>query len=245
MHRTYNKKYRVDTTRHPAWDYGWNAKYFVTICTAKHKHFLGNIKDETVHLSEIGKIGSKFWTEIPKHFSFVVLDGFVVMPNHIHGIIIIDKPVEAQNLAPPKSTPYRAKEAQNIASVPGSEAQNIASVPGSEAQNIASVPGSEAQNIAPLQQQRFMYLPDYKTHNNFSSQSQNLPAIIRGYKAAVKKYATINKIDFEWQKLYFDRIIRDNNEMDRIKEYIVSNPKNWAENKFNEPLFERQESNEK
>ncbi len=42
--------------------------------------------------SDIGKIAQKFWLEIPNHFPFVILDAFVVMPNHVHGIIIIDKP---------------------------------------------------------------------------------------------------------------------------------------------------------
>ncbi len=88
----FRDKYRIPSSRLQNWDYGWNAPYFVTICTAKREYYFGEIKNRKIHLSGIGKIAQQFWQEIPKHFPFVILDAFVVMPNHVHGIIIIDKP---------------------------------------------------------------------------------------------------------------------------------------------------------
>ena len=88
----FRDKYRIPSSRLQNWDYSWNAPYFVTICTAKRECYFGDIVNREMHLSDIGKIAQKFWLEIPNHFPFVILDAFVVMPNHVHGIIIIDKP---------------------------------------------------------------------------------------------------------------------------------------------------------
>ena len=73
-------------------DYSWNAAYFITICTQNREHFFGEVINKEMKLSGIGNLAIQFWEEILEHFSFVFLDEFIVMPNHIHGIIIIDKP---------------------------------------------------------------------------------------------------------------------------------------------------------
>lgn len=109
-------KYRVESARLQNWDYGANGLYFITICTANRECYFGDVLVDTTNgnvddavetpklcvsitpttpimqLSEIGKMAHHFWTEIPNHFPFVELGEFVVMPNHIHGIIIINKP---------------------------------------------------------------------------------------------------------------------------------------------------------
>jgi len=83
-------KYSVETTRLKNWNYGKNGYYFVTICIKNCECVFGNVNDKKMILSEIGRIAEKFWLEIPTHFPFVKLDEFIIMPNHIHGIIIID-----------------------------------------------------------------------------------------------------------------------------------------------------------
>lgn len=100
----FQNKYRIPSARLQNWDYGSNAMYFVTICTAHREYYFGNIINvetpesgvstttPTMELSEIGEMAYRFWTEIPNHFPFVELGEFVVMPNHVHGIIIINKP---------------------------------------------------------------------------------------------------------------------------------------------------------
>ena len=102
----YKNRYRISSSRLQSWNYGWNGAYFVTICTANRKHYFGEIINNKMGLSQIGKLAEKYWHEIPQHFPFVKLGAFVVMPNHVHGIIIIDKSdndnnvnVETQNIA--------------------------------------------------------------------------------------------------------------------------------------------------
>ncbi|MES2776162.1 MAG: hypothetical protein V4722_18435 [Bacteroidota bacterium] len=91
MVEKYKGKYRISSARLANWDYTSNGSYFITICTKDRIHFFGEISNDEMHLTEIGILAEKFWFEIPEHFPFVELGNFVVMPNHIHGIIIIDK----------------------------------------------------------------------------------------------------------------------------------------------------------
>jgi len=71
-------------------DYSLSGYYFVTICTKNRQKYFGDIIDNKMILNNYGEIIKKYWLEIPKHFNNVELDEFVVMPNHVHGIIIIE-----------------------------------------------------------------------------------------------------------------------------------------------------------
>lgn len=113
----YKNKYRIPSARWAAWDYGSNAAYFVTICVANRTHDFGQIQNGEMKLSPLGKSAQDCWNEIPKHFPFVELGEHVVMPNHAHGVIVINKPVETQNIA---SLPLPNKF--------GSQSQNLASI---------------------------------------------------------------------------------------------------------------------
>ena len=101
MPAKFRNKFRIESARKMDWDYGSNAAYFITICTKDRRCYFGEVKHNEMHLSEIGKIADQYWREIPQHFPFVRLENHVVMPNHIHGIVIIEKtdPVETQDLA--------------------------------------------------------------------------------------------------------------------------------------------------
>jgi putative transposase len=91
MIKKYQNKYRIESARLKNWDYGSNGAYFVTICTKNREHYFGEIENKKMILSELGKVAYEFWEEIPNHFPFVELGNFVIMPNHLHGILIIDK----------------------------------------------------------------------------------------------------------------------------------------------------------
>ena len=83
------------------YDYSQPGAYFVTICTKDRLNLFGEIVNEQMHLSAAGQIARRCWDELPDHFGSIELDQFVVMPNHIHGIIIIlDGPVGATHASP-------------------------------------------------------------------------------------------------------------------------------------------------
>ena len=86
----FQDKYKVDSTRLKWQDYADDGWYFVTICSGKRKIFFGNIVDFKVVLNNTGLIVQNIWLAIPSQFKYVSLDSFIIMPNHIHGIIVID-----------------------------------------------------------------------------------------------------------------------------------------------------------
>ncbi|MCE2963395.1 MAG: transposase [Chitinophagales bacterium] len=87
----FNNQYRISSARLAGYDYGQNGAYFITICTKNRIHYFGEIVDRKMILNEIGNLAHEYWQEIPNHFSYIELANFVVMPNHIHGILIIYK----------------------------------------------------------------------------------------------------------------------------------------------------------
>ena len=91
--KKFQNKYRIESTRLKNWDYGRNAAYFITICTGDRQYFFGKIINDNMILNKSGSIAHRLWMDIPKHFPYIILDEFVVMPNHVHGILIIDKPI--------------------------------------------------------------------------------------------------------------------------------------------------------
>ncbi|NOU20894.1 MAG: hypothetical protein HOO93_03745 [Methyloglobulus sp.] len=118
MTTKFNNQYRIKSTRLRYWDYGSNAAYFVTICTANKTHYFGEVVEGKMQLSQIGRFAEKCWHEIPEHFPFVALDGFVAMPNHVHGIIVINKPVETQDFASLRQNHNKfGPQSQNLASI--------------------------------------------------------------------------------------------------------------------------------
>ncbi|WP_029038692.1 transposase [Salinimicrobium xinjiangense] len=99
MSQKFRNKYRISTTRIQTWDYGSNASYFITICTGGRIPFFGKISpgNPQMDLSALGHVAFDLYKNIPSYFSYVVLDEFVIMPDHIHGIITIKKPITDGN----------------------------------------------------------------------------------------------------------------------------------------------------
>lgn len=202
----YQNKYRIASARAQWWDYGWNGAYFVTICTKNRECFFGEIRDGVMHLSQIGEIANHCWLEIPQHFPFVKLDKHVVMPNHVHGIVIIDKPNDGRDIM---------DNGRNV------ETQNFASLrrPSNQPQSNPISPTTTPKT----------------PKNQFGPQSKNLASIIRGFKTGVTINAREILADFAWQSRFHDHIIRDDQGFQRIADYIVNNPANWNDDNFYTP----------
>ncbi len=170
----FRNRYRIESTRKRGFNYASDGMYFVTMCTQGRAPIFGHIRNHMMCVEEMGRIAWQCWESIPEHFPFAHPDAFVVMPDHVHGIVRFDH--------------HAIVETQNFASQ--------------------------------LQTQYFASL-----QNRFGPQSQNLASVIRGFKTGVKTYATKTGIDFAWQPRYHDRIIRDADAYERIRRYIVNNPR--------------------
>jgi putative transposase len=88
--KLFRNKYRVESQRLKYWDYSTPGWYYVTICTKNMKCWFGKIENGKMVLNELGKIVVETWKNIPEHYKKIELDYFVIMPNHMHGIMIIN-----------------------------------------------------------------------------------------------------------------------------------------------------------
>ena len=88
----YKNTYRNDTTRLQGYDYAAAGLYFVTICTADRRWFFGEVRCGIMGLSDIGAVAHRYWNEIPDHFAHAAVDAFIVMPDHVHGILVLQGP---------------------------------------------------------------------------------------------------------------------------------------------------------
>lgn len=167
------------------YDYSRAGAYFITICTYHRECLFGEIIDGKMDLNDAGRVAEQCWNDIPGHFPYVELDAFVVMPNHVHGILIImDENVGTQNSA---------------------------------MQNIGMKNEVGVKNISPLQ----LNQPPHGT-------SKTIGSIIRGFKIGVTKWMRQNTEFYQiWQRNYYEHIIRNENELNRIRTYIVNNPEKW------------------
>ena len=208
MSDNFQDRYRIPSSRWQNWDYGWNGAYFVTICTHGREHYFGEIVDGKMVLSNTGIIADILWYEIKKHCNTVELDAFVVMPNHVHGILILTgDQIDRQDFVDWNFDDIIRVNTGAVAV----ETRHALSLQPSQPSPPQSTPG----------QQRFQ------------NQGKNtVSSIIGSYKSAVSKHAHRLKINFDWQPRFHDHIIRNDKEYQRISAYIQNNPSNWKGDKF-------------
>ncbi len=155
------------------YDYAQAGAYFVTICTHKRACLFGVITDNGMRPNGYGKTVEACWAALPRHYSYVELDAFVVMPNHVHAIIVL-----------------------------------------LEDANDAAV--GAGLRPAPT---------------DHVSQRHGLQEIVRAFKSFSAR--RINALRGTpgvpvWQRNYYERIIRNERELQAIREYIANNPCWWA-----------------
>lgn len=199
-------KCRIGSTRLPKWDYRWKGAYFITICCKNREHYFGEISDNKMQLSEIGIIADILWYEIKNHAQNVDLGAFVVMPNHVHGILILNNWIDTEN--------------NTIALTRDVETTHALSLRPSEQQST-EIPYEPSIKMG---------------QKRFQNQGKNsVSSIIGSYKSAISKHAHRLGFDFEWQERFYDNIIRDDEAFNTISEYIVNNPKRWKDDRFYPP----------
>jgi len=181
-----NLPYRK-SIRLKGWDYSNPGLYFITICTKNRIHHFGEIRDGIMGLSVPGCLAWHYWREIPDHHPNVVLDEFIVMPNHLHSIVVIE---------------YQETDSQPVGPLHATAVQNVDSV--------------------------------HKMMSNISPDVGSLSTIIRSYKSAITGWCNANGHEyFAWQSRFYDHIIRNEASLNRIREYIATNPLRWQMDREN------------
>ena len=156
------------------YDYSAVGAYFVTICSWNKRFLFGNILSGEMILNETGEVAHKCWKGIPQHFPHVMIDEYIIMPNHVHGILVIKGGiVGAKNFSPSK---------------------------------IGAPRGT----------------------------SKTIGSVIRGFKIGVTKWARQNtSVEHVWQRNYYEHVIRNEEELNLVRKYIINNPKCWEMDREN------------
>lgn len=151
------------------YNYSKHGAYFVTLCSWQRECLFGEIDDRKMHLNEIGLIVNDTGSWQGKHYPYLGLMDFVIMPNRFHGILLFDRSMGGSRTAP-------------------------------------------TERIKPLGR----ILGAFKTRST---------KLVNEFRQAPG--API------WQRNYYERIIRNESELNRISDYIVSNPTNWIDDENN------------
>jgi REP element-mobilizing transposase RayT len=168
------------------YDYTQPGAYFVTMVTYQREDLFGEIVDGEMRLNWTGELVKREWERLPHRFPHIQLDEFIVMPNHIHGLILI--------IGPDRGTAANNED---------EDIKITRCAPTNREQFSKPVPGS-------------------------------IPTIIRSFKSAVS--LRVNRSRFSlgapvWQRNYFERIVRNHSELERIQAYIHQNPTRWADDR--------------
>jgi len=183
--------------RLPAYDYAQAGAYFVTICVQNRECLLGEVIEGQMILSGPGQMVETVWPELPQHYPNVQADAFVVMPNHIHGIII---------LVGAGAPPHIGHVGAGPCACPG------------VAPTVDD--SGRPQGVAP---------------------TLSLPDVVHRFKSLTTAKYRRNVLQDGWppfpgrlwQRNYYERVIRDDEELNRIREYIIDNPARWTEDPEN------------
>lgn len=174
-------KHKRKSIRLVGYDYGQTGAYFVTISAYQNQPIFGQITNGKEKHSEIGEIIHREWYRTAEIRKNITLGNFVIMPNHIHGIVYID---------------------------------------------IENIVLAKDSDFLPLSRE---YV------NQFAPPSNNLGAIIRGFKSTVTKQVRhlYNDPKYEvWHINYYEHIIKNENALTYIQNYIINNPQKWEDDRF-------------
>lgn len=182
MPEKYRNKYRIEPNRAQFWNYSEPASYFISVCTKNRAYILGRIKTGIMVYSRYGQIAANELQKIPEYHKRIILDEWIVMPNHIHCIITLGQ-----------------YDFDNGVSLIGDN-------------------NNDDDTVYRKQRRKML-----------------IPKILGKYKQQTSKQINIlrNTPGFNnWQKDYYDHIIRDHKSYDRIRNYIINNPIRWKEDTF-------------
>lgn len=166
-------KYRRSIRLH-GFDYGQPGAYFVTVCTRDRACLFGEVVEGEMVLNAFGAIVQECWQDLPNHYPHVGLYEFVVMPNHVHGIIPLTGETVGAGLRPAPTT-------------------------------------------------------------DVVSRRHGLPEVVRAFKTfSARRVNELRRHPFAslWQRGYYEHVIRNERDLERIREYIVGNPVNWTKDEY-------------
>jgi len=223
------------------YDYSENGAYFVTICTRNREHLFGEIKNEEMRLNDAGRMIDRWWYELGNRFPDIELDAFVVMPNHIHGIIVIKNlpvpdPVRAILSNRPEPAPDCVRAIPCNRPEPESNPDfnpNPNTNTGTEEMwKRKREQGDYSESPVRMQKMRIRKIPNtYDGLGRYISWFKRMTANEYIRRVKTEEFPRFEKSI--WHRNYYESIIRDDGEWNAFQEYIEKNPEMWNEDELN------------
>ena len=231
-------KHHRRSIRLKGYDYSQNGAYFVTFRTQENGAIFGEVMDGVMKLNEPGRMVETVWMEIPIFYPGISIDAFQIMPNHFHGIIIIDY-IDIIATPAQSGNPGDSENSKNAGN-PEKTGDPVRATPrGCPFPKLiegiylgqGDLGQGQARGPAPTRGTG----PTAVNQGINSASRLSLPDVVHRFKTmTTKQYADGVKNSgwppFPgrlWQRNYYERIIRNQGEFDRIRRYIINNPANW------------------
>lgn len=205
MFKNSDVDYKIESTRLQNRSYSIPGRYFITICTHQNRCYFGNISQGQMVLSHIGNIAETNLKKIVEHFSEIIIDSYIVMPNHIHALVIIKN--QKNTLTHNNDNSYHQFEPLS-----DHTANN---------NNLSIAPYSPYDDI----------IYEKLTMSQISKKGGLISQAINSYKGSVTRECRRCGLDFSWHPRFHDRILRQNEDSINVREYMRLNPMRWW-NKF-------------
>jgi putative transposase len=244
-HMQYNPDiHHRQSIRLKGYDYSRPGAYFITICVQDRHHLFGEIKSGKMVLNEFGLIVAEEWKRSEEIRKEIKLDAFVVMPNHIHGILVIN------TLS--VSNGFDGDKSDGTIGMPGIMGMaGLNEMAGADDTTVGATGRSPLRHPSPIPH------PSPDRHHSYQHgdgppqpygssvinkieqlsmsvsngpKPKSVGSFVAGFKPAVSK--RINEKRGTpgspvWQRNYYDHIIRNEQEFAAIRYYIINNPINW------------------
>jgi REP element-mobilizing transposase RayT len=192
MEDKYKNKFRIASNRLQGWNYANNGHYYITIVTSNRINFFGNIENNEMIMNDVGQIVSDVFLKSFEIRRELILGSYILMPNHLHAIVIIDKP----HTINPVETHGRASLQRQGQS------------------HLIRAPRSISSFIAGFKSSTIKHIDNWIDQKGLSMQK-------------------FNRNNPLWQANYYDHLIRNHAEYQRIALYIENNPAQWCYDKMN------------
>ena len=210
MEDYFQNRFRIPSAR-ASWHNYREGMYFITICAHQQKPYFGRIiprpglEENQLVLTEVGRYVEENLQQITSHYPYAEIPVFVIMPNHLHFIIIIDSADDSNGNDDSTCRDVACNHSNDTSN------RNVARNHSNDTSNR-----DVARNVSTGN--------GCQIHMKISPQKGSLSTVIRGFKSAITKYARERGIAFAWQTRFYDRIIRNQNELNAIATYIENNP---------------------
>jgi putative transposase len=240
------EKHNRRSLRLKGYDYSQPGFYYITICTLDRINRFGDVENGKMILNNAGEMVDTEWNRIPKRYKHVILDKYQIMPNHLHGIIVICRRggVSPPGVSPPGVSPpsiNRVKSYKINAENPDIQAIVNTDKPAKIDVNVCVVTMNTCETAI-----NEGAATDEGAATAPLTVAPTLGHIIGGFKYLATKI--INEMDTLpgrkiFQRDFYDHIIRNETELKRIRRYIIENPENWAKDENNpENYFDETDS---